>query len=56
MKAFQIGNATQVVSIVAASTLLTAFAGIIILKERNYIPLKIFASALATVGIILVQH
>lgn len=55
LKAFQLGNVPQVVALSASSTLLTALAGIIILKEDTHIALKIMAAALATLGIILIQ-
>ena len=55
LKAFQIGNVPQIVSLSASSTLLTALAGIVILHEKKYAKLKIVAAGLATVGIILVQ-
>jgi drug/metabolite transporter (DMT)-like permease len=38
LKAFQLGNLTQIISISATSTLLTALAGIVLLKEREYRP------------------
>lgn len=56
LKAFELGNVPQVVALSASSTLLTALAGIVILKEDSHIVLKILAAALATLGIILVQH
>lgn len=56
LKAFELGNVPQVVALSASSTLLTALAGIVILKEDSHIALKILAAALATLGIILVQH
>ncbi len=55
LKAFQLGNVPQVVAFSASSTLLTALAGVVFLKEDKYIALKIIAAALATLGIILVQ-
>jgi len=55
LKAFQLGNIPQVVAISASSTLLTALAGIVILKEDKHKVLKISVAALATVGVILVQ-
>lgn len=55
LKAFQLGNVPQVVSLSASSTLLTALAGILLLNERKYTKLKILAATLATVGIVLVQ-
>jgi len=55
LKAFQLGNVPQVVSISASSTLLTALAGIVLLKEKKNISLKIIAAALATLGVVLVQ-
>ena len=55
LKAFELGNVPQVVALSASSTLLTALAGIVILKEDSHIALKILAAALATLGIILVQ-
>ncbi len=56
LKAFQMGNITQTISISATSTLLTALAGIVLLQERKNITIKIIASVLATIGILLVQH
>jgi drug/metabolite transporter (DMT)-like permease len=55
LKAFELGNVPQVVALSASSTLLTALAGIVILKEDSHVALKILAAALATLGIILVQ-
>ena len=55
LKAFQLGNVPQVVALSASSTLLTALAGIVILKENKYMALKIIAAALATLGVVLVQ-
>jgi drug/metabolite transporter (DMT)-like permease len=56
LKAFELGNVPQVVALSASSTLLTALAGVVILKEDKHIALKIFAAGLATLGIILVQR
>jgi drug/metabolite transporter (DMT)-like permease len=55
LKAFQLGNVPQVVALSASSTLLTVLAGILILKEKQHIALKIVAAALATLGVVLVQ-
>ena len=55
MKAFQLGNVPQVVALSARSTLLTALAGIVILKENKHRNLKIIVAALATLGVVLVQ-
>jgi drug/metabolite transporter (DMT)-like permease len=55
LKAFQLGNVPQVVALSASSTLLTALAGIVILKEKQHRTLKIVAAGLATLGIVLVQ-
>jgi uncharacterized membrane protein len=55
LKAFQLGNVPQVVSLSASSTLLTALAGILLLHERKYTALKMLAAGLATVGIVLLQ-
>ena len=55
MKAFQLGNVPQVVALSASSTLLTALAGIVILKENKHRNLKIIAAALATLGVVLIQ-
>lgn len=55
LKAFQLGNVPQVVALSASSTLLTALAGIVILKEKQHRTLKIIAAGLATLGIVLVQ-
>jgi drug/metabolite transporter (DMT)-like permease len=55
LKAFQLGNVPQIVSLSASATLLTALAGILLLHERKYTTLKILAAGLATVGIVLVQ-
>ncbi len=55
LKAFQLGNTPQVVALSASSTLLTALAGIVILKEDKHKVLKISVAALATLGVILVQ-
>ena len=56
LKAFQLGNVPQVVALTASSTLLTALAGVVILKEDKHTSLKIIAAVLATVGLILVQR
>ena len=55
LKAFELGNVPQVVALSASSTLLTALAGVVILRERKHVALKIIAAALATVGLILLQ-
>jgi drug/metabolite transporter (DMT)-like permease len=55
LKAFQLGNVPQVVAFSASSTLLTALAGIVILKEHKHVALKIVAAGLATLGIVLLQ-
>jgi drug/metabolite transporter (DMT)-like permease len=55
LKAFQLGNVPQVVALSASSTLLTALAGIVVLKENKHRSLKIVAAGLATLGIALVQ-
>jgi drug/metabolite transporter (DMT)-like permease len=55
LKAFQLGNVPQVVALSASSTLLTALAGIVVLKENKHIALKIVAAGLATLGIVLIQ-
>lgn len=55
LKAFQLGNVPQIVSLSVSSTLLTALAGILLLHERKYIRLKILVAGLATIGIVLVQ-
>ena len=55
LKAFQLGNVPQVVGLSASSTLLTALAGVVILKEDKNRSIKIIAAALATVGLVLLQ-
>ncbi len=55
LKAFQLGNVPQVVALSASSTLLTAVAGIVFLKEDKHRTLKIIAAGLATLGVVLVQ-
>jgi drug/metabolite transporter (DMT)-like permease len=55
LKAFQLGNVPQVVALSASSTLLTALAGVVLLKEDKHMALKIIAAGLATLGLILVQ-
>ncbi|MEO8956353.1 MAG: EamA family transporter [Ktedonobacteraceae bacterium] len=55
LKAFQLGNVPQVVALSASSTLLTALAGVVILKEDKHTALKIIAAGLATLGLVLVQ-
>ena len=55
LKAFQLGNVPQVVALSASSTLLTAVAGIVFLKEDKHRTLKIVAAGLATLGVVLVQ-
>ncbi|MGZ6364581.1 MAG: protein kinase domain-containing protein [Ktedonobacteraceae bacterium] len=56
LKAFQLGNVPQVVALTASSTLITALAGVVLLKEDKHITLKTLAAVLATVGLILVQR
>ena len=55
LKAFQLGNVPQVVALSASSTMLTALAGIVVLKENKHMTLKIVAAGLATLGVVLVQ-
>jgi drug/metabolite transporter (DMT)-like permease len=55
LKAFQMGNVPQLVSLSASSTLLTTLAGIIFLREKKHVTIKLLAAGLATVGIALVQ-
>ncbi len=55
LKAFQLGNVPQVVALSASSTLLTALAGIVILREDKHRTLKVVAAGLATLGVVLVQ-
>jgi len=55
LKAFQLGNVPQVVALSAISTMLTALAGIVVLKENKHMTLKIVAAGLATLGVVLVQ-
>ena len=55
LKAFQTGKVSQVVPLLATSTLLTALAGIVLLKEKKNRAIKVLAAALATLGVILVQ-
>jgi drug/metabolite transporter (DMT)-like permease len=55
LKAFELGNVPQVVALSASSTLLTALAGVVILKEDKHVALKIIAAALATLGLVLLQ-
>ena len=55
LKAFQLGNVPQVVALSASSTLLTALAGVVILKEDQHIALKIIAAGMATLGLVLLQ-
>lgn len=50
LKALEVGNATQILPIVQASTLLTVIAGILFLGEREAIGKKIFAGTLALIG------
>src|SRR6266536_4246738 len=56
LKAFQLGNVPQVVALTASSTLLTALAGVVVLKEEKHTSLKIIAAVLATLGLVLVQR
>jgi eukaryotic-like serine/threonine-protein kinase len=56
LKAFQLGNVPQVVALTASSTLITALAGVVVLREDKHTTLKIIAAVLATVGLILVQR
>jgi uncharacterized membrane protein len=55
LKAFQLGNVPQIVSLSASSTLLTALAGIVFLKEKENITIKIIAAVLATLGVVLIH-
>jgi drug/metabolite transporter (DMT)-like permease len=55
LKAFQPGNVPQVVALSASSTLLTALAGVVLLKEKEHTMLKVLAAGLATVGVVLLQ-
>jgi len=55
LKAFQLGNVPQVVALSSSSTLLTALAGVVLLKEDKHIALKIIAAGLATLGLVLIQ-
>ena len=55
LKAFQLGNVPQVVALSASSTLLTALAGVVLLKEDKHRTLKIIAAGLATLGLVLIQ-
>jgi uncharacterized membrane protein len=55
LKAFQLGNVPQIVSLSASSTLLTALAGIVFLKEKENITIKIIAAGLATLGVVLIH-
>lgn len=55
LKAFQLGNVPQVVALSASSTLLTALAGIVLLKEDKHVALKIIVAGLATLGVALIQ-
>lgn len=55
LKAFQLGNVPQVVALSASSTLLTALAGVVLLKEKEHTTLKVLAAVLATVGVVLLQ-
>ncbi len=54
--ALRIGNVSQVVSFGEASTLLTVIGGILFLRERKHIAIKLIAGGLATLGIILAQR
>ena len=55
LKAFQLGNVPQVVALSSSSTLLTALAGVVLLKEKEHMTLKVLAAGLATVGVVLLQ-
>jgi uncharacterized membrane protein len=55
LKAFQLGDVPQVVALTASTTLLTALAGVVVLKKDKHTTLKIIAAVLATAGLILVQ-
>lgn len=55
IKAFQQGSVPQAIALSATSTFLTALGGIFFLKERKGVFVKLFAAALATVGVILVN-
>jgi drug/metabolite transporter (DMT)-like permease len=50
------GNVSQVVSFGEASTFLTVMIGILFLRERSHIKIKLLAALLATVGVILAQR
>lgn len=55
LKALQLQEATRVIPIVQTSTLLTVLLGILILKEKQHIFRKIFAGALAVLGVYLLM-
>lgn len=50
LKALEVAEATRVIPIVQTSTLFTVLLGIILLKEREYIPRKITAGIMAVAG------
>ncbi len=54
--ALKIGNVSQVVSLSAATTFLIVISGIIFLKERKNVPIKIIAALLAIAGALLAQR
>lgn len=53
--ALKIGNVSQVLSFDAAGTFLIVIGGIIFLKERKNVLIKLIASVLAFVGVVLAQ-
>ncbi len=54
LKAFSLADATVVIPLAQTSTLLTVLAGIIFLKERSHVPLKIVSGVLCLIGVWLV--
>ncbi len=55
LKTFRVAEASVAVPIIYSSTILTAFGGILILKEKSSIPQKIFGAIFVFLGVLLLK-
>ena len=55
MKAYQVGEASRVGPVYASSLILTVAAGIIVLKERDRLSMKLLGTAIAFTGVLLLR-